>query len=110
MRLHLLPVMCVFSGAAGPAIILSSRKQRLPRPGLLWMSLWTVWLSERGLIMVKGKANRRENGFCLIGNIPRGTTDRLERQKSPDTRGKSLTSLGFYVKAPMQPSHLFLTF
>lgn len=91
--LHLLLVMCVFSGVAGPTIILSCCMHRMPRPGLLWMILWTVWLSERGLIMVKGKANRLENGICLIGNTPHGTADQLERRKTPDTRGKSLTWL-----------------
>lgn len=91
MLLHLRPVMCVFSGVAGPAIILSSCKRRMPRPGLLWMSLWTVWLSERGLIMVQGKAD------CLIGN-------RVAPQKSPDTLGSSLASLELYLKAPMEQS------
>lgn len=87
MLLHLRPVMCVFSGVAGPAIILA----------------WSV-VDEPG-DSVRAGAYDGEGGSRLFDRNPPGTTDQLERQKSPEeTRGNSLELL---VKAPVEQSHLF---
>lgn len=104
--LHLLPVMHVSSGVAGPAIILSQQNQTLfkkPRPGLLWLSLWTGGLSERWLIMVEGKQTVGRICIRLVGIIPHGSADQLDGQEQENPRHQRKitdSALGLDVAAP----------
>lgn len=72
--------------------------------------VWSVVDEPLDRVAVRAGAYYGEGKSRLFDRKPRGTTDQLERQKSPDTRGNSLASLELYVKAPMEQSHLFLTF